>query len=380
MLSCGEPSGDLYAGALIRELRALDPSIHVRGLGGPECAAAGGELLADYRELSVTGLTEPLAKLPRYFDALRRLVQSARRDPPDALVVVDFPDFNVRLAQAIKRAGVPVVYYIGPQLWAWRRGRLKTIGRIADLVIVIFPFEEAIYRDAGIPVRFVGHPLVELANPCDPASFRQRYRLSGEGPIIAVLPGSRPNEVRRILPDLLKAARLIQGELPESQFVIARAPNLDDGLFDLAARAGPDRLAIVERETDAVLSAATLVLTASGTATVQTAIHDRPMVIVYRVSPLTYRVLRRLVTVDSIGMVNLIAGERIVPELIQDAFTPEAVAAAALPMLTDAACRRRVQTGLARVRERLGGPGASRRAAEAVLEVIGPRPRVASTK
>jgi len=287
MLSCGEPSGDLYAGALIRELRALDPSMHVRALGGPECAAAGGELIADYRELSVTGLTEPLAKLPRYFDALRRLVQSARRDPPDVLVVVDFPDFNFRLAQQIKRAGVPVVYYIAPQLWAWRRGRLQTIGRIADLVVVIFPFEEAIYRDAGIPVRFVGHPLVEIARPGDPLSFRRRHGLPETGPIVAVLPGSRPNEVRRIMPDLLEAARLIGRELPGVQCVIARAPNLDDRLFELAQSGGPDRLAIVEGETDGVLSAAAVVLTASGTATVQTAIHDRPMVIFYRVSPLT---------------------------------------------------------------------------------------------
>jgi lipid-A-disaccharide synthase len=371
MLSCGEPSGDLYAGALIRELRALDPSIHVRGLGGPECIAAGGEMLADYRRLSVTGLTEPLAKLPRYFAALRRLVDSARRDPPDVLVVIDFPDFNFRLAQQIKPSGVPVVYYIGPQLWAWRRGRLKTMRRIADLVLVIFPFEEAIYRDAGVPVRFVGHPLVELAGPVEPSSFRLRHHLSNDGPLVAILPGSRPNEVRRILPDLLQAAERIRGAIPQAQFALARAPNLDDRLFDSVARVPVNPPIIVERETDALLAAADLALTASGTATVQTAIHDTPMVIVYRVSPLTYRVLRRLVTVDSIGMVNLIAGERIVPELIQDAFTPDAVAAEAMALLTDSARRDRVHEGLARVRERLGGPGASRRAAEAILELSG---------
>ena len=368
MLSCGEPSGDLYAGALIRELRALAPSIHVRGLGGPECAAAGGEMLADYRHLSVTGLTEPLAKFPRYVATLRRLVESARRERPDVLVAIDFPDFNFRLAHRLKGLGVPVVYYIGPQLWAWRRGRLKTIGRIANLLLVIFPFEEAIYRDAGIPVQFVGHPLVELAKPTGAESFRRRHQLS-DGPIVAILPGSRPNEVRRILPDLLAGAARIRAALPDVQFVVARAPNLDDHLFDPVAAIRLDRLIVVEQETDAALSAADLALTASGTATVQTAIHDTPMVIVYRVSPLTYRVLRRLVTVDSIGMVNLIAGEQIVPELIQDALTPQAVATEAIAMLTDTARRARVREGLARVRERLGGPGASRRAAEAILDL-----------
>jgi lipid-A-disaccharide synthase len=370
MLSCGEPSGDLYAGALMRELRALDPSIHVRGLGGPEFAAAGGELLEDYRGLSVTGLTEAVAKLPKSFATLRRLVDSARRDPPDALVAIDFPDFNFRLARAIKRLGIPVVYYISPQLWAWRGGRLKTMRRIADLVLVIFPFEESIYRDAGIPVIFVGHPLVDLSITSDKASFLGRHGLSMDAPTVAILPGSRPNELGRILPDLLGAAERIRARLPESQFVVARAPNLDDRLFDIVRSRRLDRLVIVENETDAALSAADLALTASGTATVQTAIHDTAMVIVYRVSSLTYRVLRRLVTVDAIGMVNLIAGEKVVPELIQKDFTPDAVATEAMSMLTDEARRARVHAGLAVVRERLGGSGASRRAAEAILQTV----------
>jgi len=370
MLSCGEPSGDLYAGALMRELRALDPAIQVRGLGGPEFAAAGGELLEDYRGLSVTGLTAPIGKLALYFATLRRLVQSARRDPPDALIAVDFPDFNFFLARGIKRLGIPVVYYISPQLWAWRRGRMKTMRRIADLVMVIFPFEERIYRDAGVPVTFVGHPLVDLATRSVKADFTERHGLSADAPIVAILPGSRPNEVKAILPDLVVAAERIRAQIPEVQFIVARAPSLDDRLFDLVGSRRLDRLVLVEGETDAALSAADLALTASGTATVQAAIHDTPMVIVYRVSPLTYHVVRRLVMVDTIGMVNLIAGEKIVPELIQRDFTPEAVAAEAMSVLTDSARRARVHEGLARVRERLGGSGASRRAAEAVLQLV----------
>jgi lipid-A-disaccharide synthase len=381
MLSCGEPSGDLYAGALTRELRALDPAITVGGLGGPRFAAAGGELIADFRGLAVTGLTEWIGKLPQFLATRRRLVDAARTVRPDALVVIDFPDFNFRLARHIKQLGIPVVYYISPQIWAWRAGRLKTIREIADRVLVIFPFEEAIYREGGVPVTFVGHPLVELVQPVDRQAFLTRLRLSPASPTVAILPGSRPNEVNRILPVLVAAIGLIRPRVADVQFVIARAPGLPDPLFDALPRptstdaprpggyAAGDGIAVVEGETDAVLSSADVALTASGTATVQSALHDTPMVIVYRVSALTYLLARRLVTVDTFGMVNIIAGEKIVPELIQDALTPEAVAAEAVSMLTDPARHARIREGLARVRQRLGGPGASRRAAEAILAV-----------
>jgi len=370
LLSCGEASGDLYAGALTRELRALDPAIAVAGLGGPQFAAAGGRLVDDYRDLAVTGLTEAIAKLPRSLEARRRLVADAERHRPDALVLIDFPDFNFRLAPLVKRLGVPVVYYISPQIWAWRPKRLATIRRIADRVLVIFPFEESIYREGGVPVEFVGHPLIDLATPVDDRrGFLSARGLSPDAPTVAILPGSRANEVSRILPELVAAAERIAAAVPRAQFVIARAPHLDDRLFD-GLRNVSLRTAIVEGDADTVLASADVALTASGTATVQAALHDTPMVIVYRVSPLSYRLLRRLVKVDAIGMVNLIAGERIVPELVQDAFTAEAVAAEAVSMLTDPARAASVRSGLAKVRARLGGPGASHRAAEAILRVV----------
>jgi lipid-A-disaccharide synthase len=368
-LSCGEPSGDLYAGALTRELHGLAPGTVVAGLGGPQFAAAGGRLLADYRGLAVTGLTEAIAKIPRSLATLRRLVAHARAERPDALVVIDFPDFNFPLARRIRKLGIPVIYYISPQIWAWRSGRMKTIREVASCVLVIFPFEEEIYRDAGVPVEFVGHPLVDLTAPSEsPDALVRRLGLQTSAPIVAVLPGSRPNEVRRILPDLVAAAHRIRSRVPGAQFIVARAPNLDDGLF--AAAKGLPLCAIVEGQTDAVLEAADVALTASGTATVQTALHDTPMVVVYRLSGLTYRLGRRLVKLDTFGMVNLIAGERIVPELIQDAFTPDAVSDEAVSLLTDRERASRVRAGLARVRERLGGSGASRRAAEAILRVV----------
>ncbi len=239
--------------------------------------------------------------------------------------------------------------------------------RIADRVLVIFPFEEAIYQKGDVPVEFVGHPLVDLATASAPRSaFLAARGLSPSAPTVAILPGSRTNEVSRILPDLLSAAHLIRAAVPGAQFVVARAPHLDDRLFAGAASVG----VIVEGDTDTVLASADLALTASGTATVQAALHDTPMVIVYRLSPMTYRLGRRLVTIGMIGMVNLIAGEKIVPEFLQDAFTPEAVAREAISLLTDRARAAEVKAGLARVRERLGGSGASRRAAQAILRVI----------
>jgi len=376
LISCAEASGDLYAGALTRELRAIDPSISVAGLGGPQFAAAGGRLIDDYRDIAVTGLTEAIAKIPRSLAALRRLTAAARTERPDALVVIDSPDLNFRLAPQVKRLGIPVIYYISPQIWAWRPGRLKSIRAFADRVLVIFPFEEAIYRDGGVPVEFVGHPLVDLIAPrTPPDAFLTAHGLSPAAPTIAILPGSRSNEVARILPDLVAAAGHIARDLPDAQFVIARAPHLPDRLFDVVppktttGTATPP-FAIVAGDTDTVLAAADVALTASGTATVQTALHDVPMVIVYRLSPLTYRLGRRLVTVNTIGMVNLIAGGKIVPELVQDAFTPEAVAREAISMLTDRARAARIRADLANVRARLGGPGASRRAAEAILRVV----------
>jgi lipid-A-disaccharide synthase len=370
LISCGEPSGDLYAGALVRELHALDPGIAVSGMGGPAFVDAGGALLEDYRGVAVTGLTEALTKIPRSYAALRRLVAWAKVNRPSALVVIDFPDFNFRLASRVKALGIPVVYYISPQIWAWRPKRIETIRRIADLVLVIFPFEEAIYRDAGVPVEFVGHPLIDLARPSAPrAAFLRSHGFSMSAPTIAILPGSRPNEVARILPDLMIAAKKIRMRLPSAQFFVARAPNLDDRYFESLSAGGQTLFRVIEDDTDAILAAANVVLTASGTATVQTALHGTPMVIVYRVSPLTYRLLRRLVTVKTIGMVNLIAGERIVPELVQDAFTPATVAGEAISMLTDEVRVARIRAGLAQVREKLGGPGASARAAEAVLRI-----------
>ena len=371
MISCGEASGDLYAGALVDELRRREPDVRVFGFGGGRLAASGAELIADYRGHTVTGLVEVIKQLPDTYRVYKSLVAAARARKPDVFVAIDFPDFNFKLGQAVHALGVPVVYYVSPQLWAWRPGRLRTMTQFVDRVLPIFPFEEQVYRDAGIPVEFVGHPLIDLAKAgADRDTFLRGLGLDPSAPTVAVLPGSRPNELREILPTLMAAARLIQQTIPAVQFVLARAPNLADSLLEPASAGGPLRVAIVDSRTDDVLAAADVVMTASGTATVQTALHERPMVIVYRLSRLTYTVGRPFVKIDTFGMVNLVAGRKVAPELIQDDFTPERTAAEVVALLTDEAQRARMTAALREVKEKLGGPGASRRAAEAILREV----------
>jgi lipid-A-disaccharide synthase len=379
MISCGEPSGDLYAGALASEILRIDPGAEITGFGGARLEAAGAHLIDHFGGLSVTGLLEVARLLPRTYATYRRIVRDADTSPPDVFVAVDFPDFNFRLARGMKKRGVPVVYYVSPQLWAWRRGRMRTMRTIADRVLVIFPFEEAIYREAGIPVQWVGHPLLDLVERPQPrGTFLARAGLDPNRPVVALLPGSRRNEVHAILPGLSRAAALIRARVPAVQFLVARAPHLPDGLFEpLSLLAGPKGsmtgagggVAVVNGEADNVLASADVALVASGTVTVQAALHECPMVVVYRLSTLTYRLGKPFVHVDTFAMANLVAGERIVPELIQEEFTPDAVAVEALKVLTDPAHAMRVREDLRRVRGRLGTPGASFRAARAVLEI-----------
>ena len=374
LLSCGEPSGDLYAGALTRELRALDKSVNVYGLGGPHMRQAGAEVVEDFGGLTVTGVSEALAVIPRSLVIYRRLVTLARHEHPDVFVPIDFPEINFRLARSMSKMGIPVVYYVCPQVWAWRRGRLGKIKKFSTKALVIFPFEEEIYREAGIPVEFVGHPLVDLTDTeCSRGEYLRRHRLNPESPTVALLPGSRPNEVRSILGALIGAMELIARTVPEVQFLVARAPGLDDSLFaslnnELTVTTRP-RVVTVEAQTDEVIASSDVVVTASGTATVQTAIHGRPMVIVYRLSPLTYRLVRRFAHVDMVGMVNLIAGKSVVPELLQDNLTAQSVAESVLAFLGDPTRVLDTCSELRRVRDLLGHHGASQRAAEAILRV-----------
>lgn len=377
MISCGEPSGDVYAGRLARALRERRPDLDAFGFGGPQCAAAGVRLVGSYANLSVTGLTEALRVLPATFAMLRRLVAAARQTRPDVLVVIDYPDFNFRLMSALARAGIRVVYYVTPQLWAWRPGRMRAMQRHVSLALPIFPFEEALYRDAGVAVQFLGHPLIDSvpAPPADPAAAaaeraarRRSLGLDPERPVLALLPGSRHNELALLTPVIAAALPAIARQVPGVQPVVACAPGRRLEEFAALRQAAPAPL-LVEGRTGDVLAAADVVITASGTATAETALHEKPMVVIYKLSPLTYALGKPLVTVDTYAMANLVAGERVVPELIQDGCTPEAVAAETVSFFTDRARWERTRAKLAETRARLGPPGSSGRVADAVLGV-----------
>ena len=368
MISCGEASGDLYAGALATELLRRRPDAEIFGFGGPKLRHAGGELLGDFSRFSVTGLSESLRVWPRAVRMLWRLIAAARERRPDVFVPIDFPDFNFYLIAGLKRLGIPVVYYVSPQLWAWRPGRMKTMQAGVERVLVIFPFEETIYQNAGVDVRFVGHPLIDSAIPRETrASLLAACGLAPDAPTVALLPGSRRNEVAHTVPTLVESMPLIRARVPGVQFIVACAPTIDEERFAALAAAGA---VLVRDRADDVIASADVAVTASGTATVQCALHERPMVVVYRLSPLSYRLGKRLVNVDMYAMPNLVAGARIVPELIQDDFTPERVTAEVVTLLTDRDRHTQMVEALRRVKAQLGAPGASGRAAEAILEVV----------
>jgi lipid-A-disaccharide synthase len=369
LLSCGEPSGDLYGAELVRHLRESVPDLDVFGLGGDRLQAQGSRLTAHVRDLAVVGLLEVVSHLPRLRRAFRALLDEVDAARPDLVVLVDYPDFNLRLARQVHRRGIPVFYYVSPQVWAWRRGRLRGMRETVSRMLVIFPFEEAVYREAGIPVTFVGHPLVDLVRPAaDRAAFLRGAGLDPDRPVIAVLPGSRPKEVGHNLTALAGGSELLRRRKPELQFLIAHAPSTDPAPLERAF--APCGARLVTGATHAALGAATLALVASGTATVEAALLDVPMVVVYRISRLSYGLGRPFVNVPHFAMVNLIAGRAVVPELMQSDFTPERVAAEASALLDDPRRCQAMRRDLAEVRRRLGEPGASARAAALVTEAL----------
>jgi lipid-A-disaccharide synthase len=369
LVSCGEPSGDFYGAEVVRHLRAGEPGLEVFGLGGDHLEAQGASLLAHTRDLAMVGITEVVLHIARLRRLFGRVVDEIDRRRPDAAVLVDYPDFNLRLAQKLKARGVPVVYYVSPQIWAWKGGRIRTIRDTVARMLVIFPFEEELYRRAGVNVTFVGHPLVDAARPApDRGAFLRELGLDPARPVVALLPGSRRGEVAHNLPPLAGAVALLAGQRPDLQFLLARAPGLDDDLFDGPLAGRPVR--VVAGRSQAVVGSAEVALVASGTATVETALLGIPMVVVYRLSPLTYFLGRPFVHVDRYAMPNLVAGRLVVPELIQADFTPERVAQEAISLLEDQGRAAAMRRDLASVRLKLGGSGASERAAGIVRNLL----------
>jgi lipid-A-disaccharide synthase len=364
----GEPSGELYAALLVGHLRERYPALDAFGLGGDRLQAEGATLLAHVRELAVVGLLEVLSHLRQIRGVFRRVLEEVDRERPAAAVLVDYPDFNLRLARELHRRGIPVVYYVSPQIWAWRGGRIRTIRETVARMLVIFPFEEALYREAGVPVEFVGHPLVDRLQPAVRADFLRGQGVSPERDVVAVLPGSRPKEIAHNLPGLAGAIALLHAWRPDLEFLLPLAPAIEPAILESHLRGLPVRL--VPQGAQDVLASCQAAMVASGTATVEAALLGAPMVVVYRLSRLTHFLGRRFVKVPHVAMVNLIAGKRVVTELIQDDFTPESVAGEIRSLLEQPERREAMKRDLAEVRRRLGDPGASGRAADAVATVI----------
>jgi lipid-A-disaccharide synthase len=362
LIVAGEPSGDRHAARLVRALRALAPC-EVRGVTGPALEAEGVERVAPLDALSVIGFTAILARLPRILDVRRRLLAAARAGRPHAAVLVDSPGFNLRLGPELKRLGVPVFYYIAPQVWAWHPERARAMARWVDRLAVVFPFEEALFREAGVTARFVGHPLMEdLAAEVDAATLCERIGAPVGARLLGLLPGSRRQEVRAHAPVMAEAARRLAAGRPDLVPVLAAPPGWRRS--DVGALVGAlDGVRVAEGLTHAVQAHAVACAVASGTATLETALLGGPLAIVYRTSPLNHWIARRLVTLRHIGLPNIVAGSPVAPELLQGAFTAEALAATLAPWLDDPAAHAAARARLAIVRERLGGPGASAAAA-----------------
>ena len=369
LLSAGEASGDMYAARLATALKQR-ADVSIFGMGGPQMRAAGVDIVTDYSQVSVVGITEILAHLPSLVRAMRRLVTEAERRKPALAILTDFPGFHLRLARKLKGRGIRNLYYICPQFWAWRPWRVRVVRRRFVQALCIFPFEESFYSKAGVPVKFIGHPLVgSVRASLDRKSFCAEQRLSPLEPLVAILPGSRAAELRQHLPVLREASLRIHRELP-AQFVIAAAPGSDIAALHQGWPSGLP-LCVVEGRTYDALAAADAAIVSSGTATVEAALLDSPMVVFYRVTPLTALLARPLVRTSFFSMVNLIAQRHVVPELIQNDFTPDRVAGEILHLLREPAARAQIRAGLADVRQRLGPPGAVERAADAIIQLVG---------
>jgi len=365
----GEASGDLHGAHVIQALRHRHAACAVFGAGGPAMRKAGAEIIVDIRELSVMGFTAVLAKAPQILTALFRLKQVLSKRKPDLLILIDFPEFNLHLAGYAKKIGIPVLYYISPTIWAWRAGRIKKIKRRVDHMAVILPFEKSMYDRHHVPATFVGHPLMDTAPP---SNTPERKALSAQKQAVALLPGSRVCEITRLLPQMMQAAQLLQARMPDLHFEISRAPSIDGDLID--AIVGQYALAhttVVADPVYAVFERCRLAIVASGTASLEAAIFGIPTVIVYSVSAFNYWLAKRLAKVPHIGLANLIAEKRVLPELVQKDATAPKIATTADRLLSDPAAYDAMQKALQDIRVKLGQAGASERVARLACRLMG---------
>jgi lipid-A-disaccharide synthase len=368
MIIAGEASGDIHGARLVRAMQALRPGLEFFGIGGSVLRQAGVRITVDNSQLAVVGISEALSKLRILLRALKVAKGDLKRIRPDLLIVIDFPDFNLRVATMARKLGIPVMYYISPQIWAWRTGRVKKIKKVVDHMVVIFPFEAAFYERRHVPVTFVGHPLLDAVTSMTSGKTKEGPR--GTGVLIGLLPGSRNEEVRRLLPTMVQVADILSEHMPGIRFAIPVASSVDRTLVETIAEGRATRFLILSDRLGDILDEATLLITASGTVTLEAAIAGTPMIIVYKVSHFSYWLAKRLVRVEHIGLANLVAGKRVVPELIQHQASTDKIAHEALQLLRDENRLAEMRRQLGRVAQRLGAPGASQRAAQVAINLL----------
>lgn len=371
MIVAGEASGDMHGANLVREMLNLDPMLNFYGIGGTRLQKEGVELLANASDMAVVGLTEVVSKLGSILKIMKMMKRSLDERRPDLVILIDYPDFNLSLAKAAQKRGIKVFYYISPQVWAWRKSRIGQIKKTVSKMAVILPFEVETYRERGFEVNYVGHPLLDMVKlNYSKQESRKKFGLSEEKITIGILPGSRTSEVRMLMPELLRAAQILKREMPDLQFVLPLADTLEEASVTEIISGFNVDVKVVSGHTYDVISCADLALVASGTATLETALLGVPMIIVYKISLLSYFIGRVFVHVKNIGLVNIIAGKTIAPELIQGDARGMRIAAEALSILNNGERRQKMIKELESIRARLGEPGAARRAAQIACGMI----------
>ncbi|HEC82875.1 MAG TPA: lipid-A-disaccharide synthase [Firmicutes bacterium] len=366
----GEVSGDLYGALLAEQLKDFDPSVRITGIGGERMRACGVETFLDSNELSVVGFWEAIVRLPKLRKALEATKRRLSKQRPDLLILIDYPGFNLRLAEFARKRGIKVMYYVSPQVWAWGRNRINLIKKNVDKMVVILPFEVDLYHKAGIDVTYVGHPLLDVVRTeMDRKQFFDLLAIPQKMRLVALFPGSRLNEVTRHMEPLLKTVPIVRRKLQDVEFVVATLPNFERLIKDIITRTGES----VHIQTDnryEALKHSDVAIVCSGTVTLEAALLDTPAIVIYRLALFSWAVGKMVVRVPYISLTNLVAGSKVIPEYVQDAVNPKTLASETISLLTNENRRRKMLEHLKLVRDRLGPPGASRRTAELALSLI----------
>jgi len=365
----GEASGDQHGAKLVQAMQKKNPDLFFCGIGGPALRQAGVRILVDACELTVVGITEVFSKLPGILKGMGTIKKLLKSLKPELLILIDFPDFNLHIAATAKKIGIPVLYYISPQIWAWRQGRVKRIGRLVNHMAVILPFEQQFYTANNVPATFVGHPLLDTPLP----TADEIFTTSVEGPVtIGLVPGSRDNEIARHLPVMLNTADILKDRLKQARFIISQAASVERKQIEVVVADHPCRMNvdIISDGVETVFERSDVIVAASGTVTLQAAIHGVPMVIIYKVSPISFMLGRALIRVPNIGLVNLVAGRQLVPEFVQNAASAENISSAVEKMLADRIQLNHLKKQLFALRDVMGGAGASDRVAELAFGML----------